>query len=206
MFAVVEGIDGSGTTTVADLTTEYLANSGRESVVVHEVPAKDTPEFRQNPIGTALRSCLLGETKLDRRGMLGLFLANRWWVIDHVIRPALASDKIVVMDRYAYSTWVYQQDLFKPNELRVVMQGMLVPDRVYLLDVSVNVAQQRKSATKEMYDDASDQKTYRMRYQHLVLYGESSFRLGEEDVKILNAEENNAENIAAFLTDDLTNG
>lgn len=198
MFVVVEGIDGSGTATVSKEVALLLGERG------HKVCWTNEP-CSTGPIGSIIRSILRDEVKIDRRAMLGLFIADSWWNQEHVIKPSLDSDKYVICDRYAYSTWVYQQDLCDPSILRALMGGMLAPDKVYVLDVPVSIAQARKAhQRRELFDDRKAQEYYRSRYQNLVAYPEYAFRLGQEGMVILNAEENSASDIAHFILSQIS--
>jgi len=170
MFLVFEGIDGAGTTSVSKIIAQTLQNKGHPTLWTHE-PS-------DGPIGKLMRQALMGDLPLDKRATLGLFIADRWWHVDQVIKPALAAGQIVVCDRYAYSTFCYQQDAWDPSILQTLMLDLLDPDLVFLLDCPVEAAQKRKSPEREMFDDIEAQKIYRQRY--LDLMDTNSFRLGDE--------------------------
>jgi len=119
-FVVLEGIDGSGSTTIANRLWQELTHL--------DIPAVLTKEPSNGPIGKLARAALLGEFPLDRRAMLGLFVADRWWHVDNVIKPALDRGDWVVCDRYFPSTIVYQSDLFSRSTILSTMQDVLLPD------------------------------------------------------------------------------
>jgi dTMP kinase len=88
-FLVLEGIDGSGTTTQLDRAVAYVQGLGHAAVA--------TREPSTGPIGRLLREALLGHlgltdgSRMDGRSMALLFAADR---IDHLqreIEPQLAS-------------------------------------------------------------------------------------------------------------------
>jgi dTMP kinase len=177
LFIVLEGIDGSGTTSVSRQVTKELENK--------RVPVVWTREPSDGPIGRLMRQVLKGDLPLDKRATIGLFVADRWWHVDHIVKPALAAGKVVICDRYAYSTWVYQQDAWKPSLLREIMADLLAPDSVFVLDCPVQEAQRRKTPDKEMFDDADAQERYRSRYQNLLAF--DTFKLGQEKIVLVDA-------------------
>jgi dTMP kinase len=98
MFVSLEGIDGSGKSTQAQLLAEAL---GDDAILVRE------------PGGTAaaeqIRALLAdGAIDLDPLAELMLFCAARADLVKQVIRPALEAGRDVVSDRFADSTVAYQ--------------------------------------------------------------------------------------------------
>jgi dTMP kinase len=98
LFISLEGIDGSGKSTQAQLLAEEL---GSDTLLVRE------------PGGTAaaeqVRGLLAdGDIDLDPLAELMLFCAARADLVTKVIRPALEADRDVVSDRFADSTVAYQ--------------------------------------------------------------------------------------------------
>jgi dTMP kinase len=101
-FITFEGIDGSGKTTQLRLLADRLRRDGRD--VVEAVEPGGTE------IGRQIRGILLDgrNTHLTPRAELLLYFASRAQNVAEVIRPALASGKIVLCDRFTDSTLVYQ--------------------------------------------------------------------------------------------------
>jgi predicted ATPase len=81
LFITVEGIDGSGKTTVASAFAERLRQEGFAVVV--------TAEPGGTPLGERLRQLLLREKPLSAWAEAFLFLAARAEHVAQVIRPAL---------------------------------------------------------------------------------------------------------------------
>ena len=102
MFITFEGIEGSGKSTVLTRVQEHLENQGYEVV--------RTLEPGGSRLGRQLRRILLDMESRDLTGEseLFLYLADRAQHVATVIRPALEAGKIVLSDRYADSTVVYQ--------------------------------------------------------------------------------------------------
>jgi len=152
-FLVLEGIDGSGTTTQLDRAVAYVSSLGH--------PAVATREPSTGPIGRLLRETLLGRlamsdgTRMDGRTMALLFAADR---IDHLqreIEPQLAAGKTVISDRYLLSSLAYQAEEAERDWVLGLARGVLHPDLTLLLDLPIDVAAKRRQAAGrpiERYD------------------------------------------------------
>ena len=100
-FLALEGVDGSGKSTQAQLLAVSLLQQGWEVVL--------TQEPGSGPVGQKLRRYLQGAGRhLTPQEELDLFLADRREHVEQVIKPALAAGQIVITDRYYYSSVAYQ--------------------------------------------------------------------------------------------------
>lgn len=142
MFFVFEGLDGAGKTTQLLQFAQWLESIGH-SVITCKDPGS-------TELGEQLRAILLGkhETPIHLRTEMMLFTTARTQLVEEIIKPALANGKTVVLDRYIFSTVVYQGyagDL-KPDDLwtvnRIATDG-LMPDVTFVLDLPVSAALQR---------------------------------------------------------------
>jgi len=142
LFIVLEGIDGSGTTTQLDRLAERLRARGRRVVA--------TREPSPGPIGVLLREILRGThanpdgTSLDGRAMALLFAADRRDHLTREIEPALAAGCDVISDRYLLSSLAYQAVEADRAWVERLAEGVRAPDLTVLLDVDVGVAAQRR--------------------------------------------------------------
>ncbi|MCH7656347.1 MAG: dTMP kinase [Chloroflexi bacterium] len=101
LFVSFEGGEGTGKTTQATLLIERLKAMGHRVEAVHEPGGTDLGEY--------LREWVKGTNKpLTPAAELLLFTAARAELVRRVIRPELEKGVIVVADRYADSTTVYQ--------------------------------------------------------------------------------------------------
>ncbi len=143
-FIVFEGIDGSGKGTVIGEAKKFLVSKGvpEKNILV---TAEPTPGF----YGKKVRELLASNVNPDVNAhhFLDLYVADRKEHIEKELKPALASGKIVLCDRYKYSTFVYQKLQGIPIEKIISLhKGMLVPDLIFILDVPVDAALKRINA------------------------------------------------------------
>lgn len=142
MFVTFEGPDGAGKTTAIGIVAEALRAEG--------VRVRVTRQPGDCSIGPAVRQILLGGGAIEPLAELFLFLADRAQHVAEVVRPALAGGELVLCDRYADSTVVYQGyarglDVDALREMNALATGRLIPDLTLLLAVDSGVARQRES-------------------------------------------------------------
>lgn len=140
MFVTFEGPEGAGKTSVMHELAQGLAQAG------HRV--RTTREPGEGEVGGRIREILLHGAHLDPWEELFLFLADRAHHCRTVIRPALDEGVVVLCDRFADSTVVYQGhagglDLEVVRELNHKATRGLVPDLTLLLDVAPEVGLSR---------------------------------------------------------------
>ena len=141
-FIVVEGIDGSGKSTVAARVAEELKRRGRKVL--------RTREPGGTLLGEKIRALLLDAKNSEMVPFTELFLymASRAQLVDEVIRPSLAKGVDVVCDRYYYSTAAYQGAAGKVGIDTVIAVAEKIakfqkPDVVILLDLNPELARSR---------------------------------------------------------------
>jgi dTMP kinase len=101
IFVVVEGIDGSGKTTLAAALADYFTRMGVETVLTKEPGATH--------LGKKIRSLIETEdATLAPPAEYLLFAADRAQHIGEIVRPALAANKLVISDRLTDSSIAYQ--------------------------------------------------------------------------------------------------
>ena len=139
-FIVIEGIDASGKGTIAMLMAGYLHDKiPKEKILV-------TFEPTQGKYGAEIRKILKKESnpKKNAERCLRLYVEDRKEHIKNVILPALKEGKIVICDRYKYSTVAYQNAQGVPIKKIIKMhKGMPKPDLVIILDVDPEIAIKR---------------------------------------------------------------
>lgn len=142
MFFVFDGVDGAGKSTQLEMFVQWLQTQDHDVVTCKDPGSTE--------LGERIRSVLLGkhEIPISMRAEMMLFTTARTQLIEQIVRPALAKNQTVVLDRYIFSTIVYQGHAgdLDPNELwtinRIATNG-LIPDATFILDVPVEVAMTR---------------------------------------------------------------
>ena len=140
-FLCLEGGEGVGKTTQIKALEQLFTTAGYEVV--------RTREPGSCPSALEIRKLLVeGATnRWDSTAETLLFYTARHENLRHVIRPALAAQKVVIADRFALSTLVYQSlrgvnlDFIKAVHHAVV--GVTNPDLTLVLDAPVAVALKR---------------------------------------------------------------
>lgn len=132
-FIVIEGIDGTGKSTQARRLATWFETQGREVVLSREPTA--------GPWGQKLRESA-ASGRLSPADELDYFLNDRRQHVEEVISPALAAGKVVILDRYYFSSMAYQGCRgFDPAEIRRLNEAIApLPDLLLILDLEVDVA------------------------------------------------------------------
>jgi dTMP kinase len=133
MLIVFEGIDGTGKTTVARRVASYFSSLGREVVVSHEPT--------NGPWGRKLRESA-AKGRMSAEEELDCLLQDRRSHVDELIRPALQEGKVVILDRYYFSTMAYQGTRgIDPGTIRQMNEEFApIPDHLMILDLDVDEA------------------------------------------------------------------
>ena len=148
LFVTLEGGDGAGKSTQAELLGGWLFERGHEVV--------RTREPGGTPLGAALRELLLhgdasGISEVAPRAEALLYAADRAQHVAQVVRPALERGAVVVQDRYIDSSLAYQGAgrVLTPSEIRLLSEWAvegLWPQLTVLLDVDPELAAARRAA------------------------------------------------------------
>lgn len=136
-FITFEGLEGSGKSTQVGLLYRYLSSIGYDVI--------QTQEPGGTKIGEKIRKILLSRSNACMSSMteLLLFVGERAQHVDEVIKPALASGKVVICDRFTDSTVAYQgygrdQDLEMIQTLNRIATNNIIPDLTILIDIEPN--------------------------------------------------------------------
>lgn len=186
LFITFEGIDGSGKTTQINALEKWIRSRG--------IDLQRTREPGGTPLGEKIRSLLLADDMTPLTETL-LFFAGRSEHIARVIEPALRQGRWVLSDRFTDATYAYQvggKGLHPTvvEDLELLVQNGLQPDKTFLFDVSPEVAAQRlaRARAADRFEKESEEFFRRVRNAYL-----DRARRNPQRFVILNAEEDPAE-------------
>lgn len=191
MLITFEGIDGSGKSTQISLLRDYLVEAGHEVQVFREPGGTDVSEM--------IRGMLLNpDLEIDPVTELLLFSSARSQLVAEKVRPLLAKNVIVILDRFYDSTIAYQgfgrksMPLKHIKQINAVATHNLVPDFTFYLRLSLEEARERtKNFEKDRMERAGN--TFFTRvfegFEHLA-ETESRFKTinAERDIDSIHAE------------------
>jgi dTMP kinase len=144
VFIVLEGIDGSGKSSLGmGLQSQFQAR-GVDSVLFQEPTKFET--------GIYLRKFLKGEIPLSPEEELEAFLADRRESVRRNILPSLKAGKVVILDRYFYSTAAYQANESRSPEFLLQKnfdEKFPHPDLLFFLEVKPELALERIQGSRE---------------------------------------------------------
>jgi len=177
LFLTFEGIDGSGKSTQCRLLAEALRDAGHEVVLTREPGGSAGAEEIR-------RMVLEGDPdKWSAETEILLFTAARRDHLERTILPALAAGKVVICDRFADSTRMYQGlsrgDLRRTvDQLHALMIGR-EPDLTLLIDMDPETGLARakgRQGSEERFEDFGLGLQEKMRAGFLALAQEFSTR------------------------------
>ena len=157
-----EGIDGTGKSTHCRWLEEELIRRG--------YPVQGLREPTDGVWGKKIRQLLTeGRKNISLEEELTWFLNDRREDVEKNIRPSLQSGKIVLMDRYYYSTAAYQgaagldpKKIITENEIFAP-----IPDRVFIFYAPVDICLDRIRASRGDALDSFEKKEYLEKVQNI---------------------------------------
>ena len=136
-FIVFEGLDGSGQSTQADLLKNFLTEKGFEVILTKE-PTQDSQSSRE------IRETLDKKIKITPQKLQELFTQDRREHLENLIIPALKEGKMVISDRYFFSTFAYGASGGIDLEWLIKINNeFLLPDSTIILKVSPEICLSR---------------------------------------------------------------
>ena len=149
-----EGLDGCGKTTQVTALTRALRDAGRDVL--------ETREPTNGPFGQRIREMARSGVPVPAEQELGWFVEDRRQHVAGVIGPALASDRVVVCDRYVLSTVAYQgaRGLDWRRILDASEAEFPRPDLVLLLEIEPEAGLARARARREALETAFERRDF----------------------------------------------
>ncbi|MGD0979611.1 MAG: dTMP kinase [Candidatus Bathyarchaeia archaeon] len=165
VFICVEGLDGCGKTTQAKLLVRGLRRS---------CDAVYTAEPSSGRIGRFIKKHWLhGEKRGSGVVEALLFAADRFEHVENTVLPALKGGRIVVSDRYVYSSLAYQGATGLALEwIERINEHAVRPDLAVFIDVEPETVVQRLKPRKSVMENLETQRKVREVYVKFVEKGE----------------------------------
>jgi dTMP kinase len=165
-FICVEGLDGCGKTTQAKILVRKLQRMGYNTVY--------TAEPSHGKIGRFIkRYCLHRGKRVSSIVEALLFAADRYEHVENEIIPALKDGKIVVSDRYMYSSLAYQGAVgLSLDWIRKINEHAVTPNLAIFIDVEPDTVIKRLKPKKSVMENLETQRKVREVYLKFVENGE----------------------------------
>ena len=181
MFIVFEGGEGSGKSTQARALHRRLERNGVPAVLTFEPGGTELGNQVRNLIKNKKKIAILPETELF------LFAASRIQLIKEIIKPALEEGKVVICDRFSFSTLAYQgygRQLSLAMVRQVNKQALqgVRPDLIILLDLPPELGFIRRKKHHDRFESMDLEFHRRVRKGYLEMASAAP-----EDWKIIDA-------------------
>jgi len=164
-FICIEGLDGCGKTTHAKLLAKKLWRNYN---------AVYTAEPSRGKIGTFIRKrYLYGEKRFSSVAEALLFAADRVEHVENEVLPALRRGKIVISDRYIYSSLAYQGATgLSLDWIEKINKHALRADLAVFIDVDPKIVIRRLKPVRSVMENFETQQKVREIYLEFVEKGE----------------------------------
>ena len=148
-FIVIEGLDGSGQSTQVSHLAEFLANRGHNVVATKE-PTMDSSYGRE------IRRVLNERIEMDPLEFQKLYAKDREEHLNNKVIPALKEGKVVISDRYFFSTFAFGTAHGSDLETLIELNSnFLYPDIIFLLQVKPKICIKRieeRGSHKDLFE------------------------------------------------------
>ena len=175
MYIVIEGQDGTGKSTQAQLLKEYFEKQGKEVITMDE-PDGDLPQAHE------LHDLILVKGKdfnLDPMTNVLLFTASRMELWRKLAEPVLKKGGVVISARNWWSTLAYQgygEGVSKSKIIKLTHESLpekyVKPDKGFILTVSDQVREERQKGrgkAKETFESKPDEFQQKVNHAYLKI-------------------------------------
>jgi len=163
-FIVLEGIDGSGTTTQLKRMMKACEDNS--------IRAFETREPTNSPIGEVIDLALKHKISLSPKTITRLFATDR---CEHIYGKGgiieMLKEGLVLCDRYLFSSLAYQGATNEAKLTRSENSGFPLPQVLFFFDLPVEIAMKRiekRSKNKELYEKTEFLKQVQKNYSTIM--------------------------------------
>lgn len=177
-FIVLEGVDGSGTSTQMSILGQRLAKAGE----AYNLSAEPT----RGQLGLLIRDALSGSRPLLPETVARLFAADRG---EHLFGPAgiaenLSGGNLVISDRYLFSSLAYQGLTCEPDLPARLNEDFPLPELLLFFDIHPELSMARLDGrgSRDIYETAPFQERVAQAYRKVISgFRDSGMRIVEID-------------------------
>ena len=172
-FIVFDGMDGSGKTSQAKMLADFLKNKGKKVLFTHE-PTRNTK------LGRYIEKRIRSQNKPSTKELLELYTKDREAHLKNEIIPNLKKGKIIVCDRYYYSTMAYQ---LPKEKWKDYIKPFLKPDIAFICNIPAEIAikrinhslrnNERRFRKKAMFEKLGFLRKVRKKYLQMEMFKEA---------------------------------
>lgn len=161
VLIVIDGIDGTGKTTQAKRLLAKLQKEGFDAIYFRE-PS-------DSPWGLEIKSKAGRPGSLSPEEELSLFQKDRMENVEKNLKPALEAQKVVILDRYYFSTIAYQGARgIDPEMIKKMNESFAVkPDLVFILDVAPSKGLSRIEKSREVLEKHFEREDYLVKVREI---------------------------------------
>lgn len=162
LFICVEGLDGCGKTTQTRLLVERLKRRSHDAVY--------TAEPSSGKIGSFIKEyCLHGGRRVSTIVEALLFAADRFEHMEKEISPALDKGRVVVSDRYIYSSLAYQGAAgLGLKWIEEINEHAIRPDMAIFIDVEPETVVKRLKRERSVMENLATQREVQRIYMEFA--------------------------------------
>lgn len=161
VLIVLDGIDGTGKTTQAKRLLQSLQKKGFDAVYFRE-PS-------DSPWGLEIKNKAGRPDSLSPEQELSLFQKDRMENVEKNLKPALEAKKVVILDRYYFSTIAYQGARgIDPEMIKKMNESFaLKPDLVFILDIAPSEGLSRIEKSRESLEEHFEREDYLVKVREI---------------------------------------
>jgi len=170
LFIVIEGADGSGTTSQTAFLSDYIKNTLQFSDFI------STFEPTDGVYGSIIRKTLKKKMEADPEELAELFVLDSVRNNRYIIKPMREKGGIVLSDRYRPSSFAYQPSAGVSPEYITELherkaEKLEIPNITFYLDVTGEICMERsklRGEKLEIFENREFQEKVIKRYQDLI--------------------------------------
>jgi dTMP kinase len=176
-FIVIEGLDGSGQSTETAFLRDFLIEKDYKVLTTKEPTVI-------SEAGRRIKQVLEEKEEISSLELQKLFVEDRKYHLDNIIIPSLKDGKIVISDRYFFSTFAYGVSDGIDLKLLIEMNNdFLIPDLIFFLNVNQDICIKRiekRGNKKTLFEKKEKLKKVYENYKKIIKNFENVYSINGE--------------------------